>query len=128
MESFVRSHEESLRDQPPVVTRPTGDHRIRALDVASSLTPTEAQVLDCMIKAVKHADSKTVVRIAGGWVRDKLLGLQVSQLLDSGVRGADSRNVNEKHPIYYLDSSGSLFSAPEINIDDVWSCYRGEYR
>lgn len=98
MESSLRSHADSLRDQPPGVTRPTGGHhRVGALDVASSLTPTEAQVLDCMIKAVKHADSKTVVRIAGGWVRDKLLGLQVSQLLDSGVRGAGSRNVNGKH-------------------------------
>lgn len=121
MESSVSNHADSLRYQPPVVTRRTGSHhRVRALDVASSLTPTEAQVLGCMIKAVKHAKSNMVVRIVGGWVRDKLLGLPVSQLLDSGVRGAGSRNVNRKHPIFYRDSSGPLFSTPSINVDDVW--------
>lgn len=47
------------------------------LDILSSLKGTEAEILGIMMKAVKQSESKTVVRVAGGWVRDKLLGLEV---------------------------------------------------
>lgn len=48
------------------------------LDVASSLNRTEAGILGLMIEAVNLSKAKTVVRVAGGWVRDKLLGLEVT--------------------------------------------------
>lgn len=47
------------------------------IDVASSLDETEASVIKLMLDAVGLSKSETIVRIAGGWVRDKLLGLQV---------------------------------------------------
>ena len=47
------------------------------LDVASNLNRTEADILGIMIEAVNLSKAKTVVRVAGGWVRDKLLGLEV---------------------------------------------------
>lgn len=47
------------------------------LDVASILNRTEADILGIMIEAVNLSKAKTVVRVAGGWVRDKLLGLEV---------------------------------------------------
>lgn len=47
------------------------------LNVWSCLKPTEAEILGMMLEAVKLSKSGTVVRVAGGWVRDKLLGLEV---------------------------------------------------
>lgn len=49
------------------------------LNVASCLKPIEAEILDTMLEAVKLSKSGTVVRVAGGWVRDKLLGLEVRE-------------------------------------------------
>lgn len=47
------------------------------LNVSSCLSQTEAEILGVLIGAVKLSKSRTVVRVAGGWVRDKLLGLEV---------------------------------------------------
>lgn len=47
------------------------------LDIASCLQPIEAEMFSLMLEAVKLSKSGTVVRVAGGWVRDKLLGLEV---------------------------------------------------
>lgn len=51
------------------------------LNVLSSLKPTEAEILRMMLEAVNLSKSGTVVRVAGGWVRDKLLGLEVRDWL-----------------------------------------------
>lgn len=47
------------------------------LDIVSCLQPIEAEMFSMMLEAVKLSKSGTVVRVAGGWVRDKLLGLEV---------------------------------------------------
>lgn len=39
-----------------------------------SLTPQEQELFDVLLAAAQHAGSGTVLRCAGGWVRDKLLG------------------------------------------------------
>jgi hypothetical protein len=39
-----------------------------------SLTPKEQEIFDTLLAAVRHAGAPTVLRCAGGWVRDKLLG------------------------------------------------------
>lgn len=57
---------------------PSGAGGDLRLDVASSLNRTETDILGMMIEAVKLSKAKTVVRVAGGWVRDKLLGLEVN--------------------------------------------------
>lgn len=54
--------------------------RTSCLNIASCLKPIEAEILDTMLEAVKLSKSGTVVRVAGGWVRDKLLGLEVRVL------------------------------------------------
>ncbi|CAM9687420.1 unnamed protein product, partial [Sphacelaria rigidula] len=41
------------------------------------LTQNEAEIFGVMLEAVHMSKAGTVVRVAGGWVRDKLLGLQV---------------------------------------------------
>lgn len=51
------------------------------LNVLTSLKPTEAEILGMMLEAVNISKSGTVVRVAGGWVRDKLLGLEVRDWL-----------------------------------------------
>lgn len=56
-------------------TRVVGDEL--HMNIASSLNRIEAEVLHVMVEAVKMSKSNTVVRVAGGWVRDKLLNLEV---------------------------------------------------
>lgn len=51
------------------------------MNVLSRLNPTEAEIMGIMLEAVKLSKSGTVVRVAGGWVRDKLLGLEVRDWL-----------------------------------------------
>ncbi|CAN0438056.1 unnamed protein product [Ascophyllum nodosum] len=78
------------------------------MEISSNLTPTESQVLGLMMNAVKHARSKTVVRVAGGWVRDKLLGLQNEDIdiaLDNCSGVAFAEMVNS-----YLESLGQAKS------------------
>lgn len=39
-----------------------------------TLTPDEQELFDTLLGAAEHAGTNTVLRAAGGWVRDKLLG------------------------------------------------------
>lgn len=55
------------------------------LDVQSHLNKLEGEVLALMSEAVKLSNSCTVVRVAGGWVRDKLLGLEVCTSFNSSI-------------------------------------------
>ncbi|PNH00003.1 CCA tRNA nucleotidyltransferase, mitochondrial, partial [Tetrabaena socialis] len=41
---------------------------------AVTLTPAERELFDTLLAVVQHAGAATVLRCAGGWVRDKLLG------------------------------------------------------
>lgn len=59
------------------------------LDVQSHLNERESEVLSLMTDAVKLSNSCTVVRVAGGWVRDKLLGLEVSTCYSSSTCSSD---------------------------------------
>ena len=61
------------------------------------LTAIEAQLFDLLKQAVAQANQGTVLRVAGGWVRDKLLGKEsddVDMALDnvSGAAFAESLN------------------------------------
>eukprot|EP00903_Cladosiphon_okamuranus_P016856 g15544.t1 len=74
------------------------------LNIASCLTPIEAEILDTMLEAVKLSKSGTIVRVAGGWVRDKLLGLENEDIdiaLDNCTGVAFAEMVNA-----YLKSQG----------------------
>jgi hypothetical protein len=39
-----------------------------------TLQPRESELFDMLMEVVKHFELNTVMRVAGGWVRDKLLG------------------------------------------------------
>lgn len=54
---------------PPAAVRLEVQDRIE-------LTEAEAALFDTLLAAAKHAGTGTVLRCAGGWVRDKLLGRQ----------------------------------------------------
>lgn len=41
-----------------------------------TLSPTERDLFDTLLGAVKHHNLSTTLRCAGGWVRDKLLGTE----------------------------------------------------
>lgn len=68
------------------------------------LTPVEKELFDTLLEAVKLAGTGTVLRCAGGWVRDKLLGRSSSDIdiaLDN-VLGKDfAEHVNQ-----YLAAQG----------------------
>ncbi|KAL9449484.1 hypothetical protein AB3S75_011417 [Citrus x aurantiifolia] len=38
------------------------------------LTDTETKIFSCLLNTLRHFNLETVLRVAGGWVRDKLLG------------------------------------------------------
>lgn len=44
-----------------------------ARDVSVQLTPQEEELFDVLTKTLEHEKLDTVLRCAGGWVRDKLL-------------------------------------------------------
>jgi hypothetical protein len=41
-----------------------------------TLTAEEQELFSLLLEAAKHAGTGTTLRCAGGWVRDKLLGLE----------------------------------------------------
>jgi len=53
----------------PVVGVPGGTERVRI-----SLTPQEVAIFSVLLETVRAQALGTVVRVAGGWVRDKLMG------------------------------------------------------
>ncbi|CAM9641777.1 unnamed protein product [Ectocarpus fasciculatus] len=74
------------------------------MNIVSCLKPNEADILAMLLEAVKHSKTGTVVRVAGGWVRDKLLGLENEDIdiaLDNCTGVAFAEMVNA-----YLKSQG----------------------
>ncbi len=47
---------------------------------AVSLTSSESQLFQLLLRVVSQRTSHTTMRVAGGWVRDKLLGLPSSDI------------------------------------------------
>ncbi|CAM9325472.1 unnamed protein product [Discosporangium mesarthrocarpum] len=70
-------------------------------NVSLSLTAAEADILAVMLEAVEASGKQTIVRVAGGWVRDKHLGLENDDIdiaLDNctGVEFAEMVNAHLK--------------------------------
>jgi hypothetical protein len=99
-----------------------------------TLTDKEKEIFETLIAAAKHANTGTVLRCAGGWVRDKLLGkdsLDIDIALDNMMGREFAEQVNE-----YLKSQGRetrsaavIHSNPDqskhletarMKISDVW--------
>jgi hypothetical protein len=69
-----------------------------------ALTDKERDLFDTLLAAVKHSNSGTVLRAAGGWVRDKLLdkeSVDIDVALDNMLGKDFADKVNE-----YLRSTG----------------------
>jgi tRNA nucleotidyltransferase (CCA-adding enzyme) len=62
------------------------------------LTDTERRIFQTCLDTVLHFGLATTVRVAGGWVRDKLLGLQSDDIditLDDHLGREFAARVNE---------------------------------
>jgi hypothetical protein len=60
-----------------------------------SLSPEEQELFSMLLEAAKHAGTGTTLRCAGGWVRDKLLGLE-SKDIDVALDNMLGRDFAEK--------------------------------
>jgi tRNA nucleotidyltransferase (CCA-adding enzyme) len=85
-----------------------------------SIQPTkgEQKIFSLLLDVVEHADSKTVVRVAGGWVRDKLLGKNSGDIdvaLDnrSGAQFAKMVNTFRKQAGESTSKIGVIQANPE---------------
>lgn len=62
------------------------------------LTPLETRIFETLLGACEHHGASTTLRVAGGWVRDKVLGLQSGDIdiaLDDSMGAAFAARVNE---------------------------------
>lgn len=66
-----------LRPPPPQTTSSNSSISEEAFKTAIALTPHEEQLFGLLCGAAEGAGKGTVLRVAGGWVRDKLLGRYV---------------------------------------------------
>lgn len=96
------------------------------LDISSCLKPAEAEILGIMLEAVKLSKSGTVVRVAGGWVRDKLLGLEVNWRLTDGATdsGRPSMLPTISTRFFSAGCLGVLVAVEEL-IVSCWSSFIG---
>lgn len=106
----------SIAARSPHHSRRRGTRRVQGdlnLDISSSLSEAEAAIFDLLLSAVKRSKCQTVVRVAGGWVRDKLLGLQVTRPRVVSSHSSLSRsmlfpNFDGPHSVFY-EGSPSLW-------------------
>ena len=78
--------------------------RIKQLEDGILLTPLETQIIGMVREACNAFQPKIVIaRVAGGWVRDKLLGLE-SDDLDFTLDGTSGREFGSKLQELYPDS------------------------
>jgi tRNA nucleotidyltransferase (CCA-adding enzyme) len=56
------------------------DANYRTLESGESVTPLETSVFALIKQCADSHDPPVIARVAGGWVRDKLLGLQSDDL------------------------------------------------
>lgn len=78
------------------------------------LTEEEKQTFELLLQVDKEYDLKSCIRVAGGWVRDKLLGLACSDI-DISI----SNMSGEKFALHlnqYLQEKGTGIEAPHIAI------------
>jgi tRNA nucleotidyltransferase (CCA-adding enzyme) len=65
------------------------EENIRLLESGESLTDVDKDVIDIIRKTCAKTEKNVVVRIAGGWVRDKLMGIS-SDDIDITISGISS--------------------------------------
>eukprot|EP00339_Tiarina_fusa_P007177 CAMPEP_0117045854 /NCGR_PEP_ID=MMETSP0472-20121206/31727_1 /TAXON_ID=693140 ORGANISM="Tiarina fusus, Strain LIS" /NCGR_SAMPLE_ID=MMETSP0472 /ASSEMBLY_ACC=CAM_ASM_000603 /LENGTH=83 /DNA_ID=CAMNT_0004758025 /DNA_START=49 /DNA_END=296 /DNA_ORIENTATION=- len=45
-----------------------------------NITPSEKELFEFLLSVVENNQTKTVMRVAGGWVRDKLMGNEANDI------------------------------------------------
>ena len=70
------------------------DHNITLLEKRTSLTEVELNIFDKIVAAGNQISERVICRCAGGWVRDKILGIQ-SDDIDICVEGCTSSQFGE---------------------------------
>lgn len=75
-------------------------------DVKISLTTEETQLFDLLLKANESAQCKSVLRVAGGWVRDKILGKD-SHDIDIAIDNMSGYDFATKISPFLLEHGGS---------------------
>ncbi|KAK4413316.1 CCA tRNA nucleotidyltransferase, mitochondrial [Sesamum alatum] len=96
--SFCLSKSASAR-----ATMPTSSPSVHVKDHVD-LTAKEKQIFDRLLQVLRHFNLQTQLRVAGGWVRDKLLGKECYDIdiaLDNMLGREFCEKVNE-----YLSSTG----------------------
>ena len=62
------------RSSTGLVVMSTSPDKLKIAKGAVSLTKAEDWLFHTLLATVKHFNLKTTMRVAGGWVRDKMLG------------------------------------------------------
>jgi hypothetical protein len=86
-----------------------------------TLTEEEQALFDTLLAAAEFAGTKTVLRAAGGWVRDKLLGKDSADIdiaLDNMLGKTFADKVGHHHgftrPIAWLPANKYMFRSHRI--------------
>ncbi len=69
-------------------------------DSTLSLSPIESKIFELLSKVVlKHTNNTTTLRVAGGWVRNKLLGIEAGDI-DIAVNNMSGEAMAKKVQMY----------------------------
>ena len=108
-----------------------GQHSSLKMDLCDRITPAEQRVFDMLISTVQHRELSVVLRCAGGWVRDNLLGLE-SNDIDIAIEGMSGKEFANQVEAY-LEEHGLkaewnvIKSNPDQSehLETVWMRYNG---
>ncbi|XP_059281110.1 tRNA nucleotidyltransferase cca2-like [Lycium ferocissimum] len=79
------------------------------------LTRDEKEIFDLLLKVVKHFNLDTHLRVAGGWVRDKLLGLQ-SNDIDIAIDNMTGQQFCEKVEQYKKKNEELCYDPNKVTV------------
>eukprot|EP01155_Anaeramoeba_flamelloides_P042646 Anaeramoba_flamelloidesc36400_g1_i1.p1 GENE.c36400_g1_i1~~c36400_g1_i1.p1 ORF type:complete len:149 (+),score=16.21 c36400_g1_i1:43-489(+) len=97
-----------------------------------TLTNQEKEIFKLMTSTITHHKLQTVVRVAGGWVRDKLLGL-TSDDIDFTISDMTGEKFGN-YVLKYLEFVGvEQFALPKLRINPQkkptsWNCEVAAFR
>ena len=111
--------------------RTKGQHSLLKMDLCERISPAEQRVFDMLISTVQHRSLPVVLRCAGGWVRDNLLGLG-SNDIDIAIEGMSGKEFANQVEAY-LEERGLkaewnvIKSNPDQSkhLETVWMRYNG---
>mmetsp|Transcript_22652 Transcript_22652/g.31600 ORF Transcript_22652/g.31600 Transcript_22652/m.31600 type:complete len:618 (-) Transcript_22652:148-2001(-) len=106
---FDYKHLQTIKQQPQEL------HKVIHME-SLALTEEEIQIFRLLMEARNKSGSKTVLRAAGGWVRDKLLGLE-SDDIDLALDDELGRNFATKVHEYLVQEGESVSEVGVIQMN-----------